>query len=50
MKLLYKKSFTKSYQALDESRREKIKKAISLFLLDPFLPLLNNHVLHGKWQ
>ena len=48
MKLLYKKSFTKSYQTLTPRQRQKIQDVFEIFIMNPFDQRLNNHQLYGK--
>jgi len=50
MKILYKKSFTKAYQKFNKKRRDKIKEALSLFLINPFDERLHNHALSVTYK
>ncbi|MFA7717204.1 MAG: type II toxin-antitoxin system mRNA interferase toxin, RelE/StbE family [Candidatus Absconditabacterales bacterium] len=50
MKLLYKKSFTKSYQVLGHKMRDKVKGVLQIFMLNPMDKELRNHGLEGKYK
>lgn len=47
MKLIFKKSFTKSYQKLVSTIQTKVDDTLSIFLQNPTHISLNNHSL--KW-
>lgn len=44
------KNFLKSYRRLPEKLKQAVKERIGLFCYDPFLQILNNHPLTGKYQ
>lgn len=46
----YHKNFKKSYTKLPLKIKQKANERISLFLEQPFNPLLNNHALTGKYR
>ncbi len=50
MKLLYKKSFIKSYNKYNQSIKNKVKARLSIFIENPFDERLHNHWLHGLHQ
>ena len=50
MNILTEKKFNKAYCKLPESIKAKFKARISLFLVDEFHPLLENHALAGKYE
>jgi len=43
------KNFKKRYKRLTESQKNKFKERRNLFFKDEFDPILNNHVLSGKY-
>lgn len=49
MKVLVHKNFLKLYKKLRVGEKKKFKERRDIFLQDPFHPILNNHVLHGKY-
>lgn len=49
MKIKLHKNFVKQYQKLRVSEKEKFKERRDLFLQDEFNPVLNNHLLKGKY-
>lgn len=48
MRLIFRKSFEKQYKKLPEKIKKKVKERNILFEKEPFNPILNNHILHGK--
>ena len=50
MKLLYKKSFTKSYQVLWQKMRDKVKGTLQIFMINPIDKQLHNHGLEWKYK
>lgn len=50
MKILYKKSFVKSYQCLSEKLRDKIKNVLQIFIKNPTDKVLHNHWLEWKYK
>ena len=49
MRLYFHKNFERQYQKLNKKQQEKVKQRLSLFIEDPYHPLLNNHPLTGKY-
>ena len=50
MKLLYKKSFIKSYQDLSPKLRDKVKNVLQIFMDNPTDKELRNHWLEWKYK
>jgi addiction module RelE/StbE family toxin len=50
MKILYHKSFTKSFKKLPRQLKVKAKETIATFARDPFTKQLKNHPLKGKMK
>lgn len=50
MKLLYKKTFTKSYQDLSEKLRDKVKSVLRKFMENPTDKELHNHGLEWEYK
>jgi addiction module RelE/StbE family toxin len=46
----YSSFFKRRYQQLTEKQKTDFKKAIQLFIQDPFHPRLKTHKLKGKWE
>lgn len=42
------RTFDKQYKKLRKNEKERVKKAVALFLESPSHPLLHNHELKGK--
>ncbi len=49
MNIIFHKNFEKSYKKLPAKIKNKIKERNTIFLEDPFRPILNNHALSGKY-
>ena len=49
MKIVFHKNFEKQYAKLSRNFKQKFQEKIVVFLKDPFNPLLNNHVLTGRY-
>ena len=49
MRLRFHKNFDKQYLKLREKEREKVSERLRIFLKNPFVPILNNHPLKGKY-
>lgn len=49
MRLARSRRFTKHFNKLSTLRRKQARERIHLFVIDPFHPMLNNHVLHGDY-
>ena len=49
MIVFYSKKFRKSYRKLVPKVREKFKERRNVFLMNPFDPILDNHLLHGEY-
>ena len=50
MILNYKKSFIKQLKKAPSPIKNKLSSRITLFADNPFHPLLNNHILTGKYK
>lgn len=50
MQIRRHKSFEKDYLKLKPAQRERLKKALTLFMHDPMHPNLYNHPLTGEWM
>lgn len=48
MKIIFRRKFGRQYEKLRESDRIKVDKILTMFLANPYDPLLRNHALHGK--
>lgn len=49
MIIIYHKNFTKAFKKLATKEKDKVKERLSLFKDDEFNPILNNHLLKGKY-
>ncbi len=49
MRIRRHKSFEKDYFKLRPVQRDRLKKALALFMIDPMHPDLYNHPLSGQW-
>ena len=49
MKINFHKNFEKQYKKLKVNEQKKAQERLSIFLKNPFNPLLNNHPLKGKY-
>ncbi len=49
MNVFTHKNFLKQYKRLTANQKNNFKKRLSIFLKDPFNPLLKNHSLEGKF-
>ncbi|MDD5147220.1 MAG: type II toxin-antitoxin system mRNA interferase toxin, RelE/StbE family [Candidatus Daviesbacteria bacterium] len=49
MRIKLHKDFLKQYQKLRANEKKKFKERRNLFLQDEFNPVLNNHLLKGKY-
>lgn len=49
MRITYHRIFKKLYKKQSVEIRGKFRERLELFLCDPRHPLLNIHLLHGKW-
>ncbi|MFZ2521924.1 MAG: type II toxin-antitoxin system mRNA interferase toxin, RelE/StbE family [Minisyncoccia bacterium] len=49
MRVVFHKNFEKKYKRLRSSEKDRFKKILNTFIIDPFYPTLNNHVLSGKY-
>lgn len=43
-------NFKKSYKKLRQTYRQKCDERVALFAIDPFNPVLNNHLLSGEYK
>lgn len=46
----YSKNFIKSAKKLSPRTREQVPERIERFSINPFDPVLRNHMLKGKWK
>jgi addiction module RelE/StbE family toxin len=49
MQIRRHKSFEKDYKKLKTVQRDRLKKSLALFIVDPMGPDLYNHPLTGEW-
>lgn len=49
MNVSFHKQFQKKYRKLTEKEHTKFKDRLALLITDEFHPILNNHVLHGRY-
>ena len=49
MKIIFHKNFERKYKKLPKNLKLKTKERNSLFMIDQYNPVLNNHALHGKY-
>ncbi len=49
MEVIYNRSFLKQYEKLDPKIERAFEKRITIFQVDPFAELLDNHRLIGKY-
>lgn len=50
MNVIFHRNFKRYYKKLRAGEQEKCDERITLFMKNPFDPLLNNHALGGKWR
>ena len=50
MIIVYHKNFTKNFKKLSSAQKNKFYKRQTLFEIDEFSPILNNHALTGKYK
>jgi mRNA interferase YafQ len=50
MRIRRLKSFEKDFQKLQPAQRDRLKKALTIFINNPMHPDLYNHPLGGEWQ
>ncbi|KKT41007.1 MAG: Plasmid stabilization system [Candidatus Giovannonibacteria bacterium GW2011_GWA2_44_13b] len=50
MKVVFHQNFKKQYRKLRKNQQQKFDDQLSIFLENPFDPLLNNHPLQGKYE
>ena len=50
MKIFLHKHFKKKYKKLRAGEKQKFKQRSSLFLQNPFDPVLRNHALGGRYE
>lgn len=48
MKIRFHKNFDKQYKKLNQEQKKRVKERLTLFLENPFHPILGNHPLKGK--
>ncbi|MEK7564713.1 MAG: type II toxin-antitoxin system mRNA interferase toxin, RelE/StbE family [Patescibacteria group bacterium] len=49
MIIRFHRNFEKQFQKLKANEQSKLKERLTIFLLDIFNPILNNHPLEGKY-
>lgn len=47
--IIIESSFEKKYKKLEKKVKDKFKERINIFVFDEFDPILNNHLLKGKY-
>ena len=50
MRILLHRNFEKNYEKLKKSEKQAFKERRDIFLKNPFDPILNNHLLGGKYK
>jgi addiction module RelE/StbE family toxin len=50
VKLAFHRNFDKEFARLSGAKKERVKKAIELYLQEPEHPVLRNHPLKGGWS
>jgi YafQ family addiction module toxin component len=50
MKVRFHKNFNKQYKRLKQEQKKKVQERLTLFLENPFDPILGNHPLKGKYK
>ena len=50
MRLVFHREFEKRYKKLKSGDKLRFKERASLFLENPYHPVLNNHALRGKYS
>ena len=50
MKIRFHKDFKKQYKKLHKNWQKKFDERLEIFIDDHFNPILNNHLLHGKYK
>lgn len=49
MKIRFHRNFEKQYKRLTKREQKKVQERLTLFLKNPFDPILRNHSLKGKF-
>ncbi len=49
MKIVFHKNFTRKYSKLRLNEKQRFKERRDVFIANLFDPILNNHLLHGKY-
>ncbi len=49
MKIVFHKNFVRRYKKLRLNEKQRFKERRDIFLINPLDPILNNHLLHGKY-
>lgn len=50
MKIFFHRKFTKQFEKLSRKIQEQFYERLSIFEIDPFNPLLNNHCVHHPYE
>ena len=50
MDVIFHKNFKRNYKKLQPSERKKCDERITLFMKEPHHPVLDNHLLGGKYK
>lgn len=50
MRIFIHKNFEKKYKKLQVTEKNQFKERRDLFIVNPFHPILNNHLLMGKYK
>lgn len=48
--ILFHPAFKKAYRKRTKTVREHFDERLTIFEKEPAHPLLDNHILHGKWE
>ena len=50
MRARFHKNFEKQYGKLKEAQKKRVQERLTLFLKNPFHPILGNHPLKGRYK
>ncbi len=50
MKLIFHKKFKRRFKKLTYAQQKKVTDRFTLFVVEPFDPILHNHELSGPWK
>jgi mRNA-degrading endonuclease YafQ of YafQ-DinJ toxin-antitoxin module len=50
MKIIFHRKFAKQFKKLPQKTREQFYERLTIFEIDPFNPVLNNHCVHHPYE